>query len=82
MKVYKTVSGPKIIEVKSGKENKAFELFSDMINKEAKSGWTFHSLETIAVKSNPGCALLKNYAETVNHHMLIFEKEVANELYE
>ena len=73
MKKYKTVPGPKNIEVKQGEANVAFQLFEDIINKEASNGWNYHSMETITVTEKPGClqSPVSKY-----YYMLIFEQEI------
>lgn len=74
MKKYKAVSGPKIINVKKGETDSAFETFASIINSEAVDGWVYHSMETITVSEKPGCFLMQPV--NVNHYMLIFEKEI------
>lgn len=72
MKVYKAVSGPKSISVNKGETQSAFDLFAEIINREAQGGWEYHSMETITVTENPGCL---QQAIPVNYYMLIFYKE-------
>jgi len=72
MKVFKTVAGPKEILVKKGDTQSAFDLFSDIINREIEQGWQYHSMETIAVTEKPGCFGQPN---TIYHYMLIFYRE-------
>ena len=72
MKQYKAVAGPMSISVNKGDTQAAFNLFADIINREANGGWSYHSMETITVTEQPGCfqqPIPKNY------YMLIFEKE-------
>lgn len=73
MKQYKAVSGPKNINVAKGETQAAFDLFADIINREATGGWTYHSMETISVTEKPGCF---QQAVPVNYYMLIFVKDV------
>ncbi len=73
MKQYKAVAGPKNISVAKGDTQAAFNLFADLINKEAAAGWEYHSMETITVIEKPGC--LQN-AMPINYYMLIFAREV------
>ena len=72
MKQYKTVAGPMNISVAKGDAQAAFNLFADIINREAAGGWEYHSMEVITVTENPGCfqqPVAKNY------YMLIFCRE-------
>ena len=72
MKQYKTVAGPTNIHVAKGDSQAAFNLFADIINREATGGWEYHSMETITVTEKPGC-----FQQPVNlvYYMLIFVKE-------
>ena len=72
MKQYKAVAGPKNISVDKGDTQAAFNLFADLINKEAVGGWEYHSMETITVTEKPGC--FQNPIPT-NYYMLIFVRE-------
>lgn len=72
MKRYKAVSAPKNISVSKGDTQSAFDAFADIINREAQQGWTYHSMNNIAVTENPGCM---QQPVTVNHYMLIFVRE-------
>ena len=73
MKEYKTVAGPKNIEVKKGNAQSAFDLFADIINTNSRAGWNYHSMETIAVTEKPGCL---QQPTTMYYYMLIFERDV------
>lgn len=73
MKQYKAVPGPMNIQVDRGNRQSAFNAFADIINAEAVEGWTYHSMETITVTERPGCF---QQAVSLNHYMLIFEREV------
>ncbi len=73
MKRYKAVAGPPSINVERGNTQSAFDLFADIINREATNGWTYHSMEIITVTEKPGCF---QQAVPLNYYMLIFEKEV------
>lgn len=73
MKQYKAVAGPKNISVAKGDTQAAFNLFADLINKEATGGWEYHSMETITVTEKPGC--FQNPIP-MNYYMLIFSREV------
>lgn len=73
MKQYKTVAGPQNISVAKGNAQSAFDLFANIINKEAATGWTYHSMETISVTEKPGCI---GSPVTTYYYMLVFEKEV------
>ena len=72
MKVYKAVAGPKQFNVGKGDTQSAFNSFAALINREAQSGWTYHSMETITVTEKPGCM---QQAVPLNYYMLIFERE-------
>lgn len=73
MKQYKAVAGPKSINVGRGDTQSAFNLFADIINREAAGGWTYHSMETITVTEKPGCM---QQPVPMNYYMLIFVREV------
>ena len=73
MKQYKAVAGPKSINVGKGDTQAAFNLFAQIINREAAGGWEYHSMETITVTEKPGCF---QQPVPMNYYMLIFEKEV------
>lgn len=69
MKKYKTVAGPQEVHVGKGDSQMAFNVFAEIINREAQQGWEYHSMETITVTEKPGCfqqPIPKNY------YMLIF----------
>ena len=72
MKQYKAVAGPKNVSVAKGDTQAAFNMFADLINKEASAGWEYHSMETITVTEKPGC--FQNPIP-VNYYMLIFVRE-------
>ncbi|MDE7445925.1 MAG: DUF4177 domain-containing protein [Lachnospiraceae bacterium] len=73
MKQYKTVAGPQSISVSKGNTQDAFNLFSDIINREATNGWEYHSMETISVTEKPGCF---QQPIATYYYMLIFVKEI------
>jgi len=72
MKQYKAVAGPKNVSVAKGDAQAAFNMFADLINKEATAGWEYHSMETITVIEKPGC--FQNPIP-MNYYMLIFVRE-------
>lgn len=72
MKKYKAVSGPKNVNVNKGDTQSAFNLFADIINREAAAGWEYHSMETLSITEKPGCF---QQAIPAHHYMLIFERE-------
>lgn len=74
MKQYKAVAGPKNISVNKGDSQSAFNLFADLINREAQGGWEYHSMNTITVTESSGCALISPPVP-VNYYMLIFVRE-------
>ena len=72
--IYKAVPGPKVISIKDGKASSATDSFADIINAEARNGWTYHSMENLTVQEKVGCALSPQYVNT-NIYMLIFYRE-------
>lgn len=73
MKEYKTVAGPKNIQVNKGDIQSAFDLFAEIINSNARGGWTYHSMETITITEKPGCFQQPTQSY---YYMLIFERDV------
>lgn len=73
MKEYKTVAGPKSIQVNKGDIQSAFDRFSDIINANAQGGWEYHSMETITIVEKPGCF---QQATPAYYYMLIFERDI------
>lgn len=73
MKQYKAVAGPMSVSVKKGETQSAFNLFADIMNREAAGGWSYHSMETITVTEKPGCF---QQPVPLNYYMLIFEKDI------
>lgn len=73
MKQYKTVAGPMNISVDKGNSQAAFQIFADIINREAAQGWEYHSMETITVTEKPGCT---GQPVSTNFYMLIFARNV------
>lgn len=69
--IYKAVPGPKIISITDGNHATATNSFVSIINAEAQQGWTYHSMETITVQEQTGCALQPQVVNT-NIYMLIF----------
>lgn len=65
MKQYKTVAGPQHINVAKGNTQGAFNLFADIINREATDGWEYHSMELLVS--------LKNLvaSNSLSHHITI-----------
>ena len=72
MKQYKAVAGPKNVSVAKGDTQAAFNMFADLINKEATAGWEYHSMEAITVTEKPGCF---QKPIPMNYYMLIFVRE-------
>lgn len=73
MKQYKAVAGPKNINVGRGDTQSAFNMFAEIINREATGGWEYHSMETITVTEKPGCM---QQPIPMNYYMLIFVKDI------
>ena len=61
------------ISVAKGNAQSAFNLFADIINREAQDGWTYHSMESISVTENPGCF---QQPVVTHYYMLIFSRDV------
>lgn len=76
MKKYKIVGGPKEIIVNKGDFDEAYRLFEEIINREIKDGWEYHSMENIAITQKPGCF---QQPVTLYSYMLIFVKDVKDE---
>ena len=72
--IYKAIPGPKVISISDGNPASATNSFANIINAEAQNGWTYHSMETITVQENKGCALQPQIINT-NIYMLIFCRE-------
>ena len=73
-KRYKAIAGPKDIHVERGNTQAAFDMLSDIINRETAGGWEYHSMETITVSESSGC-LGQNTISTY-YYMLIFSHDV------
>lgn len=71
---YKAVPGPKVISITDGNHSSATDAFVSIINREAQSGWIYHSMETITVQEKVGCSLQPQFVNT-SIYMLIFYKE-------
>ncbi len=74
MKQYKAIPGPKHIQVGKGDTQAGFNLFADIINAQAQSGWEYHSMESIAVTEKPGCFFQQ--PTNIIYYMLIFYKDI------
>ena len=72
--IYKAIPGPKVISISDGNHATATNSFAEIINNEAKAGWTYHSMETITVQEKTGCSLQPQLVNT-NIYMLIFCRE-------
>ena len=55
MRKYKIVGGPQNIVVGKGNTEEAYRLFEEIINKEVRQGWEYHSMENITITEQPGC---------------------------
>jgi len=74
---YKCVPAPQELVIeKNGSFEGAVRSFADLINREAEGGWSFHSMENIAVTQKPGCfmALFGQKSATIYFNMLVFSK--------
>ncbi len=75
---YKCVPAPKVITIGSdGSFDGAVRSFADLINRETKDEWNFHSMETITVSQKPGCwaSLFGHKEATITFNMLVFSKD-------
>ena len=72
--IYKAIPGPKVISIPNGNQAAATDSFAMLINTQAQEGWTYHSMETITVQEQQGCALQPQFVNT-NIYMLIFCRE-------
>jgi hypothetical protein len=75
---YKCVPAPRELVIdRNGSYEGAVRSFADLINRETKGGWNFHSMENIAVSQEPGClaALFGQGNTTTYFNMLVFSKE-------
>lgn len=70
---YKTISGPRVVSVGKNGAQAAFDLFAEIMNREAANGWTYHSMETLTIVEKPGCM---QQPIPTNHYMLIFYREI------
>lgn len=78
MAQYKCVPAPKNLIVESdGDMSGAVQSFSELINNEVAGGWTFYSMEEIAVTQKAGCiaSLFGGRDTQINYNMLIFKKD-------
>ena len=71
---YKAIPGPKVISITDGNHSTATDAFVSIINREAQSGWIYHSMETITVQEKVGCALQPQFVNT-SIYMLIFYRQ-------
>ena len=85
---YKCIPAPKTMVIDhSGSHDEAVRSFADLINREAKDGWKFHSMEQVSIRQEPpksGCLkglfiliglAEKPIATTTQFNMFIFSKE-------
>jgi len=76
---YKMVQVPPVIRIKAkdyqGGEAAAF--LEETVNQQAQSGWEFYRVDTIGVRSDPGCigSLLGQQSVTLFHYVITFRKE-------
>jgi hypothetical protein len=55
LREYTIIPGPKHFHVNKGDRHAATNLFAEIINEKSRSGWTYHSMETLTVTEKPGC---------------------------
>ena len=72
--IYKAVPGPKTVVIKGDNLQSACDYFADIINNEAKQGWTYVSMETVNTYEVKGC-LWNKHSVTHTIYMLIFCKD-------
>ena len=70
--IYKVVPAAMVI---SGGMDDCSDYFEKMINKYAKEGWQFYSMETATVESNPGCSLFGAAPTRTQTNLLVFCRE-------
>ena len=69
--IYMAIPGPKVVSIPNGNHAAATDSFAWIINQQAQAGWIYHSMETITVQEQKGCALQPQIVNT-NIYMLIF----------
>lgn len=78
--IYETVQIPPNINVgKKDKGNEAGAYLREIINNKADDNWEFVSVESVGVRTSPGClaALLGKKEEYSIYYVIIFRREVA-----
>lgn len=76
---YKMVQVPPVINVKAknhqGGEGAAY--LEEVVNQQASDGWEFYRVDTIGVRTEPGClaALFGQKSETLAYYVITFRKE-------
>ena len=76
---YKMVQLPPVIHIKykehQGGEAAAY--LEDVVNLHAQKGWEFYRVDTIGVRTQPGClsSLFGREAETLLYYVVTFRKE-------
>ncbi len=76
---YKMIQIPPNIQITSKQERgqEAAVYLEDVVNKYADDGWEFFRVDTVGVKSEPGClaSLFGHKAELVSYYVVTFRKE-------
>lgn len=72
--IYKVVPGPQLVRIKNDNYQSACDLFADIMNREAASGWKYVGMETVETTETKGC-LFNKHVENTYIYMLIFCKE-------
>jgi len=75
MKQYMVIPAPAGVATKGGDPQNAANLFAQIINTQAAQGWSYHSMETIAIQDSGCLARIINKAAST-YYMLIFERDV------
>lgn len=78
--LYETVQIPPNINVgKKDKGNEAGAYLREIINDKANDNWEFVSVESVGVRTSPGClaSLLGKKEEYSIYYVIIFRREVA-----
>jgi hypothetical protein len=70
--IYKVVPAAMVV---TGSTYSVAEYFQDIINKEAKNGWQFYSMETATAEENKGCSFNGPAVERTTTYLLIFCKD-------
>ena len=74
--IYKVVPAAMVV---TGSTYSVAEYFQGIINKEAKNGWQFYSMETATAEQSSGCSFSGPTVQRTTTYLLIFCKPSADE---